>query len=448
MLHPFIITDERLESFLRAFSDDLQKGLKKETNSEADMKCFPTYVSRLPSGKEKGRYLALDLGGTHFRVLLVDLDAARPGTEDGMTFRTFDVPDHLMVGSVYPLFDHIADCVAQFVADEGLQKDHLPLGFTFSFLCRQVSLTNAVLESWSKGFKCDDALGQNVAQLLADALARREDVDVECVAVINDTTGTLMTCAFEDSDAAVGLIFGTGSNACYIEKLSEAEMWISGENDAGRPETGILNCEWGAFGNGGCLDDAGIRTDIDKAVDAATNNKGGHLFEKLIGGKYLGEIVRLALCRLRGDGLVFKKQDSFQFDVIRGQGRFLSKYVSDIELDSVPDFPTTRRILDELGIRRITARECSIVRRVCETVSRRSAMLAGAAAASLLNQMGRKSVTVGVDGSVYRFHPTFAAIMNETMRKTLKEGIVFKMKLSRDGSGRGAALVAAAAVNR
>ena len=57
LLHPFIITDERLESFLRAFSDDLQKGLKKETNSEADMKCFPTYVSRLPSGKEKGRYL-------------------------------------------------------------------------------------------------------------------------------------------------------------------------------------------------------------------------------------------------------------------------------------------------------------------------------------------------------------------------------------------------------
>ena len=53
---------------------------------------------------------------------------------------------------------------------------------------------------------------------------------------------------------------------------------------------------------------------------------------------------------------------------------------------------------------------------------------------------------MGVDGSVYRFHPTFADILEETMKKTLNEGISFKMRLSTDGSGRGAALVAAAAV--
>ena len=52
-----------------------------------------------------------------------------------------------------------------------------------------MSLTNAVLESWSKGFKCDDALGENVAQLLTNSLSKRQDVDVEVVAVINDTTG-------------------------------------------------------------------------------------------------------------------------------------------------------------------------------------------------------------------------------------------------------------------
>ena len=127
----------------------------------------------------------------------MDLNEAHPGTEDGMTFRTFDVPAELMVGSVQLLFDHIADCIAQFVVDEELQKEHLPLGFTFSFLCRQVSLTTAILESWSKGFKCDDALGQNVAQLLTDALAKRKDIDVECVAVINDTTGKTLSFAVQ-----------------------------------------------------------------------------------------------------------------------------------------------------------------------------------------------------------------------------------------------------------
>ena len=72
------------------------------------------------------------------------------------------------------------------------------------------------------------------------------------------SVGTLMTCAFEDPDAGIGLIFGTGSNACYIEDLSKAEMWVVGQSEE-RPKTGILNCEWGAFGNGGCLDDVGIR---------------------------------------------------------------------------------------------------------------------------------------------------------------------------------------------
>lgn len=56
-LKPFVITDELLEKFRQVFSADLQKGLKKATNSNADMKCFPTYVSKLPSGKERGRYL-------------------------------------------------------------------------------------------------------------------------------------------------------------------------------------------------------------------------------------------------------------------------------------------------------------------------------------------------------------------------------------------------------
>ena len=121
--------------------------------------------------------------------------------------------------------------------------------------------------------------------------------------------------------------------------------------------------------------------------------------------------------------------------------------MSEIEADSTADFHATHRILDDLGVRHPSRRDYLIVRCVCEAVSRRSATLAGAAAASLLNQMGRKKVTVGVDGSVYRFHPTFANIVQETMRKCLDDGIEFKMRLSEDGSGRGAALVAAAAVH-
>ncbi len=40
---------------------------------QADIKMFPTYVRSIPDGSEKGDFLALDLGGTNFRVLWVQI---------------------------------------------------------------------------------------------------------------------------------------------------------------------------------------------------------------------------------------------------------------------------------------------------------------------------------------------------------------------------------------
>lgn len=55
------------------------------------------------------------------------------------------------------------------------------------------------------------------------------------------------------------------------------------------------------------------------------------------------------------------------------------------------------------------------------------------------------SQKVGVDGSVYRFHPKFHDYMVQKIRQFVKPDIQFELMLSEDGSGRGAALVAAVA---
>jgi hexokinase len=94
-----------------------------------------------------------------------------------------------------------------------------------------------------------------------------------------------------------------------------------------------------------------------------------------------------------------------------------------------------------------------------------------AGAATFLNKMDFNSVTIGVDGSVYRFHPNFHDLMVEKIRqmarptvkvqfctnystllllvfplsKCLSIVLQFDIMLSEDGSGRGAALVAAVA---
>lgn len=49
----------------------------------------------------------------------------------------------------------------------------LPLGFTFSFPCRQNGLASATLTTWTKGFKCEGVEGNDIVKLLHDAIKRR-----------------------------------------------------------------------------------------------------------------------------------------------------------------------------------------------------------------------------------------------------------------------------------
>jgi hexokinase len=41
--------------------------------------------------------------------------------------------------------------------------------------------------------------------------------------LINDTVGTLMSTAYYDRKTAIGLILGTGTNACYFENIDRIE---------------------------------------------------------------------------------------------------------------------------------------------------------------------------------------------------------------------------------
>ncbi|KAJ9593058.1 hypothetical protein L9F63_027701, partial [Diploptera punctata] len=103
------------------------------------------------------------------------------------------------------------------------------------------------------------------------------------------------------------------------------------------------------------------------------------------------------------------------------------------------------KFLKKLGLNHATDQDCSNVRYICECVSRRAAHLVSAGVATLVNKIAQESVTVGIDGSVYRFHPHFHDLIMEKMADLVTPGIKFDIMLSEDGSGRGAALVAAVA---
>ncbi|XP_036779900.1 hexokinase HKDC1 isoform X2 [Manis pentadactyla] len=431
----FRLTQEQLVGVQGKMRAELEFGLKRDTNPLATVKMLPTYVCGMPDGTEKGKFLALDLGGTNFRVLLVKIRSGRRSVR--MYNKIFAIPLEIMQGTGEELFDHIVQCIADFLDYMGLKGAQLPLGFTFSFPCRQMSIDKGTLIGWTKGFKATDCEGEDVVDMLREAIKRRNEFDLDIVAVVNDTVGTMMTCGYEDPNCEIGLIAGTGSNMCYMEEMRNIELV---EGDEGKM---CINTEWGGFGDNGCIDD--IRTQYDKEVDEGSLNPGKQRYEKMTSGMYLGEIVRQILIDLTRRGLLFRGQIS---ERLRTRGIFETKFLSQIESDRLA-LLQVRRILQELGLDS-TCEDSVVVKEVCGAVSRRAAQLCGAGLAAIVEKrredqgFGHLRITVGVDGTLYKLHPHFSRVLQETVKELAPRCDVMFM-LSEDGSGKGAALITAVA---
>ena len=74
----FDISLESMQDMVQRLNTAFKKGLEDE--EKAVVKMFITYVHALPDGTEEGDFLALDLGGSNFRVLQLSQSATLPVT--------------------------------------------------------------------------------------------------------------------------------------------------------------------------------------------------------------------------------------------------------------------------------------------------------------------------------------------------------------------------------
>ncbi|KAL3093423.1 hypothetical protein niasHT_027430 [Heterodera trifolii] len=390
------LDNNQLRDIMAKIEMEYKKGLDPMTAPTACVKMLPTYIRAIAVGEEKGEFLALDLGGTNFRVLRITLEG---GCRSTMHNKIYSMPDSVQQGTGTELFDHIAACLADYMREQNLMShSKMPLGFTFSFPCQQNGLTNAVLTNWTKGFTASGVVGENVFFLFR----------LQCR--IHGATG----------------------------ECAEAQ------GNYGLPAEMCVNTEWGGFGDDGALDQ--FLTIYDQQLDQQSLNPGRQRFEKTISGMYMGEIVRLALEDLARRGLLFSG-DSTR---ISERGCISTKMVSDIEgfmhsTDGNP-FAKVGEMLRAIGISNSSAADCANVAYLSSLIGTRAAHLCACGLAAILNRMQRPRVTIGVDGSVFRFHPTFKFNLDQKIKALLAVKCEFFMVLSEDGSGRGAAVAAAVAL--
>jgi hexokinase len=99
----------------------------------------------------------------------------------------------------------------------------------------------------------------------------QDAMEVNVAALINDTTGVLLSVGNEVPDCYIGLVLDDGANACYMEEI-DAIPKFSGD---GRHTKVIVNTEWGAFGDDGKLNQ--WRNEYDRNLDENSSNPGQQL---------------------------------------------------------------------------------------------------------------------------------------------------------------------------
>ncbi|NXJ36493.1 HXK4 Glucokinase, partial [Ciconia maguari] len=388
ILSEFRLKEEDLKKVMYRMQKEMDRGLKLETHEEASVKMLPTYVRSTPEGSEVGDFLSLDLGGTNFRVMLVKVGEGEEGQWKVKTkHQMYSIPEDAMTGTAEMLFDYISECISDFLDKHQMKHKKLPLGFTFSFPVRHEDIDKGILLNWTKGFKASGAEGNNVVGLLRDAIKRRGDFEMDVVAMVNDTVATMISCYYEDHRCEVGMIVGRSNSSQVPPKRgSFAPAAVPTRRDAS--------------GVGGGRKE-GVLRDVappDPGPDGCPLACVPPSYEKIIGGKYMGEIVRLVLLKLVDENLLFN-----------GEASEKTRFMSQIESDS-GDRKQIYNILTAFELLP-SGTDCDIVRMVCESVSTRAAQMCSAGLAGVINRMRESrsqetlKITVGVDGSVYKLHP-------------------------------------------
>lgn len=422
----FVISTDFMRDIAICFQQDMCNGLAGKASS---LKMLPSFLGN-PTGREQGQVIAIDFGGTNIRVLLVEL--AGNGQVTIIDKRAALLKDKhgnydytAASASGEELFDFIAGKIAEIAPSDGTY----PLGHTFSFPCRQQGVNEAVLITWTKEFTTSGVEGRNIGELLQAALARNGLSHIKSVAVINDTTGTLLSTAYTDMATSVGSICGTGHNTCYLEPCHPL---------TGQPM--IINLEAGNF-------DGIQQTEYDRQLDTDSEKIGSQRLEKMASGQYLGELVRLIIHQL-----AIKRHICIVSDRLRVPYSVSTADLSPVLADESPALDAVANMAAKCwGLTGLRIHELAAIKSVARLVTRRSARLVAATWAGVLikiDPMLTRQHTIAVDGSLYEKMPGYKTHLLEAIAEIFSQNAKqITLKLSKDGSGIGAAIAAATVYN-
>lgn len=252
------------ETLKQAFFSEMDKGL---AGGESSLAMLHAYLKADGEIEKNRSVIVVDAGGTNLRVCTAQFDGAGTLKIDNFQKTKMVAQDGRF--SKAEFFEALADRIMPVINESD------SIGFCFSYPCEIQPNHDGKLLRWTKGVDAPEVVGCLIGEELNKVFEAR-GIAPKKIVLLNDTVATLLAGVAEGAARGakgyVGFILGTGTNTATLE---------NGE---------AINVESGGF-------DKLPITEIDREVDAATNNRGKQILEKMISGTYLGPVTLAALKR-------------------------------------------------------------------------------------------------------------------------------------------------------
>jgi hexokinase len=155
----------------------------------------------------------------------------------------------------------------------------------------------------------------------------------------------------------------------------------------------IMNTEWCNFGSSRRTLPC---TWFDRKLARESSNPQFHVFEKMTTGIFLGELVRNILIYLVDRDILFAGESS---ETLNTAHSFDTSYMYVCEADDSDTLEDTRIVLEDmLDLSKTSIGDREVVKKVCELVGYRAAVLVGAAIAAIVQHMTAKGIGMTEEG--------------------------------------------------
>ncbi len=371
-----------IQKIVDDFHVEMSNGLQGKPGS---LRMIPTYIEADNEFAKELPVLAIDAGGTNFRVARVQVSSK--GKLEISGTQNFRMPGIEKEVSKKEFFNIIAGYLSGY-ADSAKR-----IGFCFSYPTEILSNKDGRLLQFCKEVQAPEVVGELIGAALLNTLG----MSGKPIVLLNDTVATLLagkSGSFGKSyDSFIGFILGTGTNTCYIENNENIVKTLGLD----RSKSQIINIESGNFSKA-------PRTDIDIAFDNTTNNPGQYSFEKMFAGGYFGGLCLMALKTAAHEG-VFGQATA---------DRLLA--LTDLSTETLNNYRHGKHTDNSLKQAIADEKDASIATQIIDALIGRAAMLVAANIAAVILKTGKgKSKTspilLTVEGTtfykLYSFRETF-----------------------------------------